>query len=203
MITLTAYHGTSKKNATRILQEGFINDVDFTETKPGLARYPNDLGRGVYGYVEDGFYKGVDYLKSAQENAYNFALKIRKVQPDNIVVLEMKISVSEDKILNVNSREVRNDLVRLYRKFQGPAIQDIQNKYIVDRLSRRKYVDGVILECLFAAKAVSLPDIVLLETHTRFDGYLSHIANGNEVAIRSPKSIVSIKALESRIGGLE
>lgn len=62
MITLTAYHGTSKKNAARILKEGFINDADSNETKAELARYPNDLGRGVYGYVDESFQSDVCYV---------------------------------------------------------------------------------------------------------------------------------------------
>ncbi|MBS9338917.1 hypothetical protein G6R29_04665 [Fructobacillus sp. M2-14] len=196
MITLTAYHGTSQKNAARILQEGFLHEWHQKETEDGLERYPNDLGNGVYGYVESGLDENVRYLQSARENAFAFARGIRKVELKNIRILKLEIKVHEEKVSNLNDLNTRNEVVALYRKRMVHALAEGKLKYVASKHSRRNQIDGVVLEYLFKRHLLAQPDIVLIDSHTRFDGTLSNISNGNEVAVRNMKVITNIQEME-------
>lgn len=70
--------------------------------------------------------------------------------------------------------------------------------YRKDRQSRRNQVDGVVLEYLFNNQLLTVPDVVIVDTFTRFGGLLSNISNGIEVAIRNETVITSLNLLNEK-----
>lgn len=133
---VTAYHGTSRKNAKKILTEGF-------RIEKGRQRYPNDLGHGIYGYLDSSPEKGdVYFMQTAKENALLFAKQIRKVPAKQIVVLKLTIQIDIQNYLDLNQLVNRNHVLHLYQKIIGGVLRDIKKEYVSDRISRRRR-DGV------------------------------------------------------------
>ncbi|WP_338342524.1 hypothetical protein [Fructobacillus fructosus] len=192
MMIVTAYHGTSRKNARKILTEGF-------RIEKGRQRYPNDLGHGIYGYLDSSPEKGdVYFMQTAKENALLFAKQIRKVPEKQIVVLKLTIQIDIQNYLDLNQLVNRNHVLHLYQKIIGGVLRDIKKEYVSDRISRRRQMDGVVLEKLNQVGIISLPPVVIKDTFTRFNGILSNFTNGREIVIRDPRYIHFIEAIEEQ-----
>jgi hypothetical protein len=192
MMIVTAYHGTSRKNAKKILTEGF-------RIEKGRQRYPNDLGHGIYGYLDSSPEKGdVYFMQTAKGNALLFAKQIRKVPAKQIVVLKLTIQIDIQNYLDLNQLVNRNHVLHLYQKIIGGVLRDIKKEYVSDRISRRRQMDGVVLEKLNQVGIISLPPVVIKDTFTRFNGILSNFTNGREIVIRDPRYIHFIEAIEEQ-----
>ncbi|MCK8617503.1 hypothetical protein LNP00_03880 [Fructobacillus sp. M158] len=186
---ITAYHGTSKMNAKQILEKGF-------RIKRDEKLYPNDLGHGIYGYVDSDTESGDTYLmQSAKESASLFAKQIRKIDEKHVAILRMDIEIDRTEYLDLNEVENRNHVVRLYQEVLADLLIDIRVKYAVNRSSRRKQMDGVVLEKLNQDGLMDLPEVIIKDTYTRFSGILSNFTNGREIVIRDPKVIKAIRLL--------
>lgn len=187
MIIVTAYHGTSMENAEKILKEGFRIQRD-------SKQYPNDLGHGVYGYIdskpEDG---DVYFMRSAKENAALFARQIKKVPQDQIAVLKFQVHFIQKEAINLNDLENRNNLLLVYKIVMGAAIEEISFLYKMNRASKRNQIDGVIFEYLHVKGIIRFPKVLIKDTYTRFNGYLSNFTNGRELVIRDVSRIHSVQ----------
>ncbi|MBS9337159.1 hypothetical protein [Fructobacillus parabroussonetiae] len=186
MIKITSFHGTSVKNAEKILEEGF-------KIKQDSGQYPNDLGHGIYGYIDSDFsINDVEFINDAKTNAKSFSKYIRG-NKENYAILQFKVSVFDDQILNLNQLNQRNRMVRLYKQFLNSAISEIPLKYKTNRASRRKQMDGVFIEFLIEHNILREPEMIILDTYSRFNGYASNITNGRELLIRNLNRMTDIE----------
>lgn len=189
MIIITAYHGTSKENAERILKEGFRIQRD-------SQQYPNDLGHGIYGYIDSEPQHGdVYFMRSAKENAALFARQIRKIPDDQIEVLRIRISLKLDNYLDLNEINNRNEMLKAFEREMKSALKFASNQYKVNRTSKRGQTDGVLLEYLNEKGSLKLPDVLIKDTYTRFYGGLSNFSNGREIVVRK-ESVIQMISLQ-------
>ena len=154
------------------------------------------MGHGIYGYMDSETASGDTYfMQSAKESAFLFAKQIRKIAEKDVAILRMDIEINSTKYLDLNEVENRNHVVHLYQEVLADLLIDIRIKYPVNRSSRRKQMDGVVLEKLNQDALMNLPEVIIKDTYTRFSGILSNFTNGREIVIRNPKVIKAIRLL--------
>lgn len=180
---LLGYHGTSQRNLDFIKKYGFRKKVSDNS-------FPNDLGFGAYFYLDR-------VEKEAKDNAHKYVIRY-KTEYFGKIVIEVPISVDENKILDFNIKEAMELLEEFIRE-NGSRIKKELEKYDHNsKAFKRGNFDGVVID-LFIEYFNMVVDIVLKDTFTSFDGYrMSNFVNGREVCVKNKEVIdtSNIKVVE-------
>lgn len=174
------YHATNLSNSLKIIESGFRWRKD---------ALPNDLGDGIYTYIEDGY-------NCPKENATKYASVYRnKNKNDDIKVFEIVVSTTEEKILDLNDSDNEAILAKFSKSNIELIDEKIKKMYRHTAKFRRGNFDGLVIE-MFLEFHELYPDIIIKDTYTKFkdipDYKLSNIRNGREMCIRNKDSIKKI-----------
>jgi hypothetical protein len=142
-LSISAWHGTTQENAGEIKKNGFKwNAVDLRGSN---FRNPNDLGGGVYFYIDSVYGKGRDL---AYKYAYQYRDDVAKKQRCSIEIIEAEISMENDRLLDLDDIETK----LLYTEFSKK--HEIERQRAIYRLKndgakRRKIMTELWLNYLF------------------------------------------------------
>jgi len=174
----TGYHGTPHSNIASIRERGFrVKRYSFLTAE--LQEVPGDLGAGVYAYQ--------DSISNAQRFAEKFG--------DNTAVLELDVTVDEDRYLDMDEEENSTLILDVYK---GPVFKDLLSRYERTNKgsSKRKCLDGLVLEHIIHKNNIKV-DLIKKKTYTMFKGLppISHYTNGTELCIKNVKIIKNISEI--------
>lgn len=186
-LSISAWHGTTQENAGEIKKNGFTwNAVDLRGSN---FRNPNDLGGGVYFYIDSVYGKGRDL---AYKYAHQYRDDVAKKQRCSIEIIEAEISMENDRLLDLDDIETK----LLYTEFSKK--HEIERQRAIYRLKndgakRRKNYDGIMVELFIQHINKQNPSgsvqAVQKETFTNFDGCISNFDNGVELCVRDTSCI--------------
>jgi len=192
-----AWHGTTQVNAKSIRNKGFNrSEVDFNNTS---IRNPNDLGGGVYFFIDSRYSEG---RKMAEKYAHKYRNEIAKQQRCQIEVINVSIKIEDDYLLDLDDDDT-SDLFIKFQKEHERQRSRVVNNLRNDGASRRKNYDGIMVELFARHINKQLPDgsiqTVLKDTITIFDNIISNFPNGKELCVRE-MDCIKIKDEEKDYG---
>ncbi|HEM3702039.1 TPA: hypothetical protein U1D11_000505 [Streptococcus suis] len=195
-----AWHGTTQSFAKKIRIEGFEKTtIDFSAVE---LRNPNDLGGGVYFYIDSVYSRG---LTIATKYAHNYRDKIAKKQRCSIEIIEVTIDVQSHLLLDLNDKKTEQMFVEFSQKHEAER-NKIKGRLRNDGASRRRNYDGIMVELFVHHINKQLPDgevqAVQKYTHTSFDGVISNFPNGAELCVRDV-SCIKLQKKEKKVYGDE
>ncbi|TDE68277.1 hypothetical protein ACO4C2_02955 [Streptococcus equinus] len=196
---MEGYHGTNSDIADKILASGF-------ELKTNPNNLPNDLGNGIYIFLDNDL-----YTKSAYEMAKSFIEVFRKEVfrkrdlNDKFSVLQIQIS-EEGRYIDYNDinsqiafEKFRNEnydkILKHYDSFCYKSNYGGSTKNLPGKLKRAN-LDGIIFELL---KNKANIDGVMKDTYTPQDAKYkkSSFFNGREFCLYNTSLIEEISIIEN------
>ena len=195
---IIGWHGTTRESSEKIMQAGFrFEEYIFGKS---TQRLPNDLGAGIYFFVED------DHLENPQSLAYKYVLnyKNRELNKTKSIpkVLKAEINVNEDFVLDFDEMDNTEALMSLQKLFRKELYQEIQRLKPSGAVDRGNF-DGLFIELLIAKfkkdRGVDI-DIVRKRTFTNVEEKLGNIPirrsnfpNGKEISVRKSELITNLE----------
>lgn len=178
MEELIGYHATGKEFLDSIKQNGF-------KKKTSAKSFPNDLGNGIYFYIDRPKYEG-----EAKNNAKNYAEKYKSNYKE-IVVLEVDILKDSDKVLDFNDNETADALEKFIKCNEENIYKEFEKFEKFLGATKRGNLDGIAIELFI--EYFNLPvDIVFKNTFTKFNNNykISSFTNGKEACVRNENIII-------------
>ncbi|WP_188205398.1 hypothetical protein [Desemzia incerta] len=195
---IIGWHGTTHNSAEQIKKKGF----QFEKYKFGKnnQRLPNDLGAGVYFFVED------HYFEKPTALAYKYVLKYkdRELAQTNTKpkVLKAEINYDEDCMLDLDEKDNMEAIMGLQKTLKKELYQAAKNLKQSGAVNRGN-LDGLVIELLiekFMRDYKIDIDIVAKRTFTNVEEELggvpirrSNFPNGKEIAIRKIELITNLE----------
>lgn len=183
------WHGTTTKAAEIIKDQGFeLTPYKFNFNK---SRIPNDLGNGVYFYLED------DILDNPKEVAYKYVKiyksDIMKDENSSPKVLGATIKFPDANFLDMDERDNMSALIAIKKQMEREVYSQVQKLY-PDGAFRRGNLDGLFIELLIEKfKRDKNIDIQIVTKYTftnlqekigNFKINISNFPNAREVSVR-------------------
>lgn len=128
---IIGFHGTDAKSCKNILRKGgnfYISN-----------REDEWAGTGVYFFIEE-----TGYQMQAYENAYNWSKKVKKVEPNNVRVIQANMSIDSNQIFDLRKREAKK-LFHAYRNLAHKKLSEsAQNE---NRDIKKTKGNGRVIDC--------------------------------------------------------
>lgn len=184
---IQAWHGTTQYNAQKIRQEGFNKTtIEFHDSG---FRNPNDLGAGVYFYIDSKYNSG---QKMAMRYAHQYRDTIAKRQNCSLETLEVNVAIKDSMLLNLDDADTNDIFIEFSKKHESERDR-IRYRLTNDGANRRKNYDGIMVELFIRHINAQLRDFevqaVQKATCTIFDGIISNFPNGVELCVRDTDCI--------------
>lgn len=181
-LNIRAWHGTTQENARSIRCNGFNKtEINFGNSN---FRTPNDLGEGVYFYI-DSVYELGSYL--ANKYAHRYRDKVAKQQNCSMDVIEVVVTLESSQLLNLDDEDTKKifiDFSKKHERERQKIIYNLKN----DGAKRRQNYDGIMVELFVRHINQQLRNgkvqAVQKETYTFFDNSISNFPNGVELCVR-------------------
>lgn len=190
------WHGTTTKQAEKIKKVGFnFNEYEFDVDN---QRLPNDLGAGVYFFVEKEFLENPKHLAKRYVEIYkDNILKREKSSP---IVLQAVIKFDEDNCLDFDNQDNFEDMITLKKTLKRELYDEV-NRFTSGGIVNRGNFDGLLIEAMikkFFKKGIII-NIVSKSTFTNIEDSFgkhkirhSNFPNGKEIAVRDVNLIEDI-----------
>lgn len=186
---LEGYHGTTPLNAKSIIGTNKIEVESFSITSdvviPSGQRLPNDLGQGLYLFLNDEL-----LAFDGKECAKQYAQKWRNRQ-NNIAIIQFCFDDNELSILDFNLPENSKKFIKLRAKLYRKIEQSLTT-FIQTRSLKRANLDGIFIEYLVQHGLKIKVDGIVKDTYTPFyssRSTLSNFPNGREFCLRDTSVI--------------
>lgn len=182
-LEINSFHGTNEKGEKDILSSNFKIRIPVIMNR-STKKLPGSLGYGFYTFK--------DGLSNPKELAYEFSNKFN----DQVVVLKIISSISEDTILDLNNSDSKNEYRLFYNKTLNSAKYTCKTKGFNINNRKQHVLDGVILE-LYVQYLKSRKHIIVngiihdTVTAIKNEGF-SDIENSREFCIRDNAIIKDI-----------
>lgn len=195
---IIGWHGTTRESSEEIKKEGFqLKKYIFGERN---QRLPNDLGAGIYFFVED------TSLQKPQALACKYVLKYKdkKLKKDNSKpeILKAEINFNKDCVLDCDDRDNDKAILNL-QKILKKELYEEACRIKSDGAAHRGNFDGLFIEMLIAKfkkdHGIDI-DIVMKRTFTNVEEKLgafpikkSNFPNGKEISVRKLELITNLE----------
>ncbi|MCM0582803.1 hypothetical protein H9L19_06880 [Weissella diestrammenae] len=162
------YHGTELSKKASILKNGF--------TMPGNTKWPGDLGRGVYTFLDNDKYE-----QSAENAAKMYAKKYRRYSENCIIKIEIP-DVDESRVWNLNDQEELDKLVeakKALREVIDKRVAQLEKDNVGTSVANRHNIDGILLDVYWEyADLSSLADYLVKDRWEDIESYETNSHGG-------------------------
>lgn len=175
------WHGTTQKNEESIIKNGFKNlKTDFSKNE---VRVPNDLGNGIYFYID---FRKTSGKTLAQKYVRSYRDRIAREQKCSFSVIEAEITCEDECLLDMDEFENLKMFYEFNEKHTSTRNQMI-TKLKSDGAKKRKNYDGIMMELFIREihKQFKEVKVVKKDTNTIFESEISNFANGTELCVRN------------------
>ncbi|BAP84795.1 hypothetical protein LOOC260_102170 [Paucilactobacillus hokkaidonensis JCM 18461] len=182
------FHGTGIDNATKIMNNGF--------TIAKSNKVPNDLGTGVYFYINSAF------TFSPIMMAKNYSIVYKRISKAKITVLQAEI----DEEATLIDFDLKSNLIELvkYRDANFDKIKNILNTVEKGNgLAARGNLDGIVIELFktyleekYNVRVDGVKKNTFTPQHDLYKYKQSNMPNGRELCVYNLNRISNLKICE-------